>query len=301
MFYSLMLTLTAMIWGGGFVAQSEGGAAMGSWTFNGVRNLIAAAVLMLLMPVFRRFKLSSPPDSPEKKKQLIKGGAICGAALFVASSLQQVGINLGDSAGKAGFLTACYIVMVPICGTFLGKKCGWNVWISALITLGGLFLLCVNGSFVLTLSDILLLLCAFAFTVQILAIDHFSMMDSVWMSCIQFLTVGVLSLPFILFGEIVPGPAAWAASFAADGAMVSLLYAALLSSCVAYTLQMVCQPKLNPAVASLIMSLESVFAVLAGWLVLGQTLTPREFAGCGLIFAAVILAQLPLGKKRQNA
>ena len=300
MLYSLLLIITSMIWGGGFVAQSAGGDALGPWTFNGMRYVISGPVLLALIPLLTRFGLTKKPETPAQRRQLIKAGICCGVALFVASNLQQLGITLGDSTGKAGFLTACYIVLVPIIGIALGRKCGWNVWVGAAVALVGLFLLCIKGSFSLTLSDSLLLLCALAYSWQILTIDHFSAVDSVRMACVEFLTVGVLSIPLMLFTEILPDPAAWVASFGRDGALLSLAYAALLSGCLAYTLQVVAQSRLHPAVASLLMSLEAVFSVLAGWIILGEQLSPRELAGCGLIFAAVVVAQLPIGKK-QNA
>lgn len=296
-----MLVFTAVIWGGGFVAQSEGGDAIGPWSFNGSRYLMAAAVLLLLLPLLDRKGLAHKETTPAKRRELIIAGVSCGLALFTASSLQQLGITAGDSAGKAGFLTACYIVLVPIFGTIIGRRCGWNVWIGAVVTLGGLFLLCIKDSFTLSAADILLLLCAASYSVQILIIDHFTGVDPVRMSCIEFLTVGVVSLPVMLFTEILPAPGAWISAFGRADAWISLCYAGLFSGCLAYTLQIVAQRRLHPAVASLLMSLESVFSVLAGWLILGEVLTARELGGCALIFAAVILAQLPLGKKTTAA
>ena len=291
---SLLLTLTAVIWGVAFVAQSAGSNYMGSCTFTGLRFLIAAAVLWPVIRVAERRKTAETPASGAKG--LWKAGVICGTLLCLASLLQQEGIALGTSAGKAGFITAIYIVLVPILyWLFFRKRTSPTIWIGVMVALAGLYFLCLNETLSFRLSDLLVLLCAFAFSFQILSVDRYSpLYDALKLAAIQFLTCGVLASILMVFRDIVPvGLAAWAAPFASWNAWIPLLYAAILSSAVGYTLQIVGQKGLNPALASLLMSLESLFAVLAGWLILHQRLTPRELLGALLIFIAVLIAQMP--------
>lgn len=211
-------------------------------------------------------------------------------ALCVASNLQQIGIQY-TTVGKAGFITALYIVLVPIFGIFLKKKAGVRIWISVAISVAGLYLLCITDKLVLAKGDILVLLCAVVFTIHILVIDYFSpKADGVRIACTQFFITGVLSaIPMFLF-ETPRLSDIFAAA-------APVLYAGVLSSGVAYTLQIVAQKDADPTVASLILSLESVFSVLGGWVILGQKLSIREIAGCILMFSAIILAQLPGNKE----
>lgn len=217
---------------------------------------------------------------------MVIGGIACGLLLFAASSLQQIGIQY-TTAGKAGFITAFYIVIVPVLGIFLKKKTGWKVWAAVVIALAGLYFLCMTEKFTVGKGDVLIFACALVFSVHILVIDHFSpKVDGVKMSCIQFFVCGIASLPFMFLLET---PRA--------GAMLNgwmpLLYAGVLSCGVAYTLQIIGQKNVDPAIASLILSLESCFSVLAGWTVLGERLSMRESIGCTLMFAAIVLAQVP--------
>ena len=244
------------------------------------------------------------PVSREDRRILLIGGAACGIALSVASNLQQVGIYLGAPVGKAGFLTACYMLIVPVLGLFLKKKCGWNIWIGIVTAVMGLYLLCIQGSFSIRFSDILLILCALSFAVQILVIDHYAdMVDGVRMACIEFTVCGIISaipMIFVDMGFSASGILEWVSAFADPYAWIPILYAGALSCGVAYTLQIIGQRGLNPTVASLIMSLESVFSVLAGWVLLGEELSGREILGCALIFGAVLLAQLPVPAKAEG-
>lgn len=304
---SCLLILTALIWGVAFVAQSEGGDAVGAYTFNSIRSLIGGLVLIPVIALFSKGKSGNGSQqnhqaaiqstSPvNNRKTLMLGGLCCGVVLFISSTLQQVGITMGTSAGKAGFLTACYIVLVPIFGIFLKKKCGLNVWISVVLALIGLYFLCINGSFALQTGDILLILGAFGYAGHILIVDYFSpKVDGIKMSCIQLLICGLLGVVPMFFVDMkhsISGIMAWAPSLASWSAWIPILYAGVLSAGVGYTLQIIGQVGLNPTVASLLMSLESVFSVLAGWLILGQKLSGRELFGCVLIFAAVVLAQV---------
>ena len=289
----IMLVLTAFIWGTAFVAQSVGMDYLGPFTFNGVRSLIGGVALLPCIWLFQKGK-GKATEKPSRgaRKELIAGGIACGLLLFAASSLQQIGIQY-TTAGKAGFITAFYIVIVPVLGIFLHKKISGKVWGAVAIALAGLYFLCITEKFAVGKGDILIFLCALVFSIHILVIDYFSpKVDGVKMSCIQFFVCGIVSLPPMFFtetpkiGAIVEG---WA----------PLLYAGVLSCGVAYTLQIIGQKNVNPAVASLILSLESCFSVLAGWMVLGEKLSMRESVGCVLMFAAIIMAQLPDRKKEE--
>lgn len=299
---SLLLILTALIWGVAFVAQSEGGDVVGPFTFNGIRSFIGGIVLIPVILFLDKKKTSDiKPVDKKDKKRLVTGGCCCGLALFLASSFQQVGIYLGTSAGKAGFLTACYILLVPILGLFLKKKCGWNIWIGMFMTIIGLYMLCMKDKLSFQLSDLIVLICAFLFAVHILVIDYFSpLVDGVRMSCIQFFVCGILSLVPMFIVDMkhsIAGIEEWMPKFQTLDAWLPILYAGVLSCGVAYTLQIIGQNGLNPTVASMLMSLESVFSVIAGWMILGERLSIRQLAGCGLIFAAIIFAQIPVGSK----
>ena len=292
---AFMLILTAFIWGTAFVAQSVGMDYLGPFTFNGVRSLIGGVALIPCIWLLQKLNDKSEPVTEERnRKDLLIGGISCGVLLFAASSLQQVGIQY-TTAGKAGFITAFYIVFVPVLGIFLGKKTGWKVWTAVILALAGLYFLCITEKFTIGKGDIFLFACALVFSLHILVIDYFSpTVEGVKMSCIQFLVCGIISLPFMFLletprmGAIVD--AAW-----------PLLYAGVLSCGVAYTLQIIGQKNVNPAIASLILSLESCFSVLAGWVILGEKLSVRESIGCILMFAAIILAQLPDKKDKEMA
>lgn len=299
---SLLLVLTAFIWGTSFVAQSEGGDAVGPFTFNGIRSIIGGLVLLPVIIFLDKKNLSDKkPVEKDDLKKLIFGGVSCGMALFLASSCQQVGIYLGTPAGKAGFLTACYIIVVPILGLFLKKKCGWNIWAGMLMTVIGLYMLCMTDKISFNLSDLIVLVGALIYALHIMIIDYFSpSVDGVRMSCIQFFVCGVLSLVPMFWSDMkhsIAGIIEWLPNLQSFEAWVSILYAGVLSCGVAYTLQIIAQNGLNPTLASMLMSLESVFSVLAGWIVLGELLSLRQLIGCGLIFAAIIFAQIPVTEK----
>lgn len=296
--HSLLLVLAAFIWGTAFVAQSVGGDACGPYTFNGIRSILGGLILIPVIYILDKLGFSkNKPITKAEKKTLLLGGTLCGIVLCLGSNVQQLGLYLGASAGKAGFLTACYILLVPIFGIFLKKKCGLNIWIGVILTFIGLYLLCFNGSLTFNKSDMLVLLCAFFFAFHILIIDHFSpLVDGIRMSCIQFFVCGIITLiPMFIFdmGHSFHNLSNWAAPFTSIDIWIPLLYAGFLSSGVAYTLQIIGQSNVNPTVASLILSLESVFAVIAGWVLLNEKMGIKELSGCALIFTAIILAQLP--------
>lgn len=282
-----MLLLTAFIWGTAFVAQSVGMDYLEPFTFNGVRCLIGAIALLPCIWFFNRGKEKENKINDENaKRDLIKGGIACGILLFAASSLQQIGL-VYTAAGKAGFITAFYIVLVPVFGIFLHKKIGWKVWTAVAIALVGLYFLCITEAFTIGVGDIYVLLCALIFSVHILVVDHYApKVDGVKLSCIQFLVAGIVSIPFMLILE----------SPKMGNMMTSwfpLIYAGVFSCGIAYTLQILGQKNVNPAIASLILSLESCFSVLSGWVILGERLSARETIGCIMMFAAIILAQIP--------
>lgn len=293
--HSIFLALAALIWGTAFVAQSVGGDACGPYTFNCIRSFLGGFVLIPVIVILNKMGLSK--ETHGNKKTLIIGGTLCGVCLCLGSNIQQLGLYLGSSAGKAGFLTACYILLVPILGIFLKKKCGLNIWIGVVLTLVGLYLLCFDGSLTFQTADLLLLICAFFFALHILVIDYFSpKVDGIKLSCIQFFVCGIISaIPMFVsdMGHSFANINTWASALTSLNTWIPILYAGFLSCGVAYTLQIVGQVGMNPTVASLILSLESVFAVISGWILLGETMGIRELFGCVFIFAAIVLAQIP--------
>lgn len=287
---SLLLFLAAFIWGVAFVAQSVGMDYMGPLTFNGARFLMGSLVLLPFV-LLRRKQNKKAGRAPASLKTTIIGGVCCGLALCSAALFQQYGI-MYTTVGKAGFITTLYIILVPFFGIFLKKRIPGKVWIGAVIAAAGMYLLCMSERLALSRGDTLVFICAILFSVHILVIDHFSpMADGVELSCIQFLTAGIIgSMGAILFEQPT-------LQCLIDG-IIPLAYAGILSSGVAYTLQVIGQKDMDPTVASLILSMESVFSALAGWMILHQKLSGRELFGCVLVFMAVILVQLPEKKHK---
>lgn len=287
---SLALLFGTFIWGSAFIAQSVGMDLIGPFTFQAIRCMLAVVFLFLITLVFD-WKIGIKSAFLKwKSKRLWLAGSICGCALFVAASLQQIGLVYTDP-GKAGFLTAMYIVLVPMLGIFVHRKPGLNAVFSVMLALVGLYLLSFMGVTSINLGDLFLIGCALGFAVQILLIDRFAQdLDGLRLNCVQALVVAVLSVPFMLLTEELEMGnilACW----------LPLGFAGILSMGVAYSLQIVGQKNLEPTTASLIMSLESVFAALGGWLILHNTMTPRELCGCGLVFSGVIISQLPAKKQ----
>ena len=277
---SLMLLITAIIWGFAFVAQSVGIDTMGPFTFNGIRCVIGGLVLIPVILILNKGRLKEILT-----REALIGGICCGVCLFIASMFQQWGI-MNSTVGKSSFITALYVIIVPLLGLFIGKKVSMKVWISVAISLVGLYLLCMSGSLSLGTGDVYLLICAVCFSIHILVIDYFSpKADGVVISCIQFFTAGIISLIVMCFTEQPTWEMIYSGRYA-------ILYAGLLSCGVAYTLQVVFQKDVEPTAASLILCLESVFGALGGWLILGEVLSAREITGCVLMFAAIVMAQL---------
>lgn len=278
----LMLMTTALIWGAAFVAQSVGMDYVGPYTYLCSRSVIGGIVLLPLI----KFTKKSGKDENFDKRTLINGGICCGIALFVASILQQIGIKY-TTVGKAGFITSLYMIIVPIIGVILGKKASKKIWFSVIIAIAGMYLLCINGESAINKGDIFVLCCALCFAFHILIIDYFSpKVNGIKMSCIQFwICAAISAIPMFILEKPTMSSiiAAWA----------PILYAGALSSGAGYTLQIVAQKDIDPTVASLICSLESVFSVLFGWLLLHQALSAKELFGCALVFIGVILTQIP--------
>lgn len=308
----LMLVLTAMVWGGSFVAQKSGMELIGPFAFNGIRTIIGGIVLIPLIMVLDRMKSKkqasvpavkadaadsalSEADKKNDQKLLITGSICCGLALLVAGMLQQIGM-MYTTAGKAGFITALYVVLVPIFGRILGKKIRPLIWLCVLASAFGLYLLCMpaSGGFGhINKGDLIVLACALCFAVHILLIDYFSpKVDGVRLSCMQFFIAGILCVILMFPLDPVLGYDIPSLSQLLD-AWIPIVYAGALSCGAGYTMQIVAQADTDPAVASMILCLESVFAVIAGMLILGESLSLREAAGCIIMFAAILAAQLP--------
>ena len=292
---SLLLLICAFIWGSAFVAQTTGAEHVGPFTFIYLRSFLGSAVLLPVIFIMGKLKKKTDEERAKEKsgsKTLLIGGICCGAALCFASVAQQAGIDKGTDPGKAGFITALYILLVPLSSLFMKKRVRPIIWPCIAASLVALYLLCVTESNSVELSDLLVLLCAALYTVHILVIDKVSPhVDGVKLSCIQFFVAGVISLVPAIIYEGVDFDAILAA-------MPSVAYAGIMSSGVAYTLQILGQQKTEPTLASMIMSLESVFAVLTSMAVLHLAPTPREAVGCIIMFAAIIVAQLPERKKK---
>ncbi len=287
---NLMLIITAFIWGSAFVAQDIAAESVAPFTFNALRSYVGGLFLIPIIFFFNFLdkKTNTPPPSGTKK-DLITGGIACGSVLAISSALQQFGITAGASSGKAGFITAMYILLVPILGLFLGKKVNLRTWLSVALGVIGLYLLCItDSSFKPASSDIFLILCAIGFSCHILVIDKFSpKVNCIMMSCIQFFTCAFLNTILMLIFEEPDIKKIWFA-------ILPILYVGIMSSGIAYTLQIIAQKDTNPVVASLLMSLESVFALLCGWIILGDSMTNREIGGCVLVFIGIILSQVPI-------
>ncbi|MBQ9766357.1 MAG: DMT family transporter [Lachnospiraceae bacterium] len=310
---SFALFLAAVIWGMAFVAQSEGSKYLGPFTFNSVRFLLGTVTLIPVIFVSEIIKKRRPstdasfaaePTTSKTmgtktevkeeflNKETLIGGILCGVVLSMANGTQQIGLEF-TTPGKAGFITACYIILVPIFGIFLKRKCNFLVWLSVVLSVCGLALLCLTEELTIGKGDLIVFVCAILFAIHILVIDHFGEnADSVKMSCIQFGVAGIVSAILMLIFEnpdMTYICKAW----------LPLVYTGVCSSGIAFTLQIIGQKDMNPTVASIIMSLESVVSVVAGFIILHQKLSARELWGCMVMFVAIILVQLPVKQKER--
>lgn len=289
--------LAAFIWGTAFVAQDLCADSIGTFAFNATRYFVAVLALLVVIAISDRAKKNKPALTAEEKKaaskQLWLGGLCCGVALAIASNFQQAGLVAGTDAGKAGFITALYVVLVPVFGLFFKRKVSLPVWIAVVCSVVALYLLCIKGDFSLAAGDLLILVCAVCFAVHILVIDHFTAYcDGVKLSCLQFLFAGIISAVCMFLFEDVDFAAIW-------GCILPLLYVGIFSCGVGYTLQILAQKDSNPTVVTILLSLESVFAVIAGAIILHQQMTAREYIGCVVMFVAVILAQIQFPEKKK--
>ena len=289
--------LAAFIWGTAFVAQDLCADSIGTFAFNATRYFIAVLALLVVIAVSDKAKKNrQTPTAEEKKaanKQLWLGGLCCGVALAIASNFQQAGLVAGTDAGKAGFITALYVVLVPVFGLFFKRRVSLPVWIAVVCSVVALYLLCIKGDFSLAAGDLLILVCAVCFAVHILVIDHFTAYcDGVKLSCLQFLFAGIISAVCMFLFETVDFAAIWSC-------ILPLLYVGIFSCGVGYTLQILAQKDSNPTVVTILLSLESVFAVIAGAIILHQHMTAREYIGCVVMFWAVILAQIQFPEKKK--
>ena len=308
--------LAAFIWGTAFVAQDKCADVIDPFTFNAIRCYVAVVALLVIIVIFDKVQKNKPVLSPAEKKaanrQLWIGGLCCGTALAIASNFQQAGLSAGTTAGKAGFITALYVVLVPVAGLLFKRKVKLPVWIAVVLSVVALYLLCIEGEFRLAPGDLLVLVCAVCFTAHILVIDHFTAtVDGVRLSCVQFLVaalwatlikivctvLGANGIGDISVSTSIFAMPDWDAILACT---LPILYVGVFSSGVGYTLQILAQKGSNPTVVTILLSMESVFAVVSGALIAHESMTGREYLGCVLMFAAVILAQLDLGKKKEQ-
>lgn len=298
---NIALIVAAIVWGVAFVSQEQAAKHIGTFTVTALRSIVASVALVPLILITS--KINSRPVFEKTKadrKLLVKAGVMCGVLLCVASNIQQFGISVYPQdvniSARSGFITALYVVLVPLCGLFFRKKVGLNVWLSVVVATVGLYLLCgTQGLSGIYWGDIIVLLCALSFSLQILCVDHFiDKVDPVKLATIQFFTCGMLSLVFMF---IVEKPSVESIMLA----IKPILYLGLVSSGVGYTLQIIGQKYSdNPTVASILMSLESVFAALGGYLILHKSLSGVEIVGCVVMFAAIVLAQLDFKKKNKD-
>ena len=286
---NLLLFITALIWGTAFVAQKSGGE-IGAFTFNGIRTLIGGLVLIPFVMAGRKDK-----SQPLFNKAELIGGSLCGLALFVAGSLQQIGLAY-TTVGKAAFITTLYVVFCPLIATiFLKKKFRPIIWLCVVLDIIGLYLLCMtDASFSLQIGDTLVILCAIAFAVQMTSVDiYVAKIDGLKLSCVQFLSAGLLGIIcMLIFEQPINGSeilSCW----------LPILYAGVLSCGIGYTFQVLGQKYADATIAGLILCLESVFGVIAGAIILHEVMSPREIAGCAIMFVAVILSNLPEKKKEK--
>ncbi len=293
-----MLLLTAMIWGVAFVAQRVGMAYVGPFTFNGVRFALGALSLVPLLWLNRRRRRDSGHNSGHDArsvdvKTVLIGGALAGGMLFVAASLQQAGVAL-TTAGKAGFITGLYVVIVPLLGLLWGQRTDLGTWVGALLAVVGLYLLSVTEDLTIAPGDLLVLLGAFFWAIHVHILSRFSgPVGPVNLAFIQFVACAIFSLLTARVVEDLRWAQVWRDPSALIGALVPILYGGLLSVGVAYTLQVVAQREAHPAHAAIILSSEAVFAVIGGWMILGEMLSTRGIIGCGVMLAGMLISQMP--------
>ncbi len=293
----LLLILISALWGGSFVAQTKGGSIVGPFSFGFLRFLVAGVAILPFLNLIDKNNTSADKYIKRNKKDLILGGLLCGLFLAGTSAFQQLGLSMGTSSGKAGFLTSCNVIFVPLIGLMFKQKVKTNAWIGVGITVLGLYFLCINGGFGVMLSDVLVLICSVMNAARIIAVDRYmNKADTAKLACVQFFSasaiLGVLSVIFEM-----ESPASWWQTVNQSTVWLSLLYAGVLAGALAFTIQIVAQKNVNATVSSILMSSESVFSVIAGCMIMHEILSIRELFGCVAIFVAIVIAQLPSGAK----
>lgn len=290
---SLLLILISAAWGGSFVAQTKGGNIVGPFSFGFLRFLIAGIAILPLVGLIDKKSVPLKSVVVRKKKDLISGGMLCGFFLAGTSAFQQLGLSMGTSSGKAGFLTSCNVIFVPLIGLMFKDKVKANVWLGVGITVVGLYFLCINGGFNVMLGDVLVLICSVMNAARIIAVDRYmNKADTAKLACVQFFSASVILGVLTAIFEI-DSLSSWWALVNQSTVWLSLLYAGVVAGAIAFTVQIVAQKNVNATVSSILMSTESVFSVIAGCLIMHEVLTVREFVGCAAIFVAIIIAQLP--------
>lgn len=285
----LLLLITAFLWGTTFVAQSLGSDHVGAFTYNAGR-FITTGIILLIISLIRKRNVKEYIPTNKNVKWIFIMSIFVGVALFLGATFQQIGINITKSPSKSGFISSLYMMFVPIIGYFIKKKPKSIIWLYLVVAIVGSYMISINGEFRLELGDILTLICAVMFAVQIVLVDIVNPhIDSIKLSAIQFMVAGVLSIIFMLFTETINFNDIYRA-------LPAIMYAAIFSGCIAFTLQIVAQKSTEPTIASMIMSLESVFALISGVVILKEELTLKLIIGCSLIFIAVICAQIDFKK-----
>lgn len=284
-----LLLITAFLWGTTFVAQSLGSDHVGAFTYNAGR-FITTGIILLIISLIRKRKVKEYIPTNKNVKWIFVMSIFVGVALFLGATFQQLGINITKSPSKSGFISSLYMMFVPIIGYFIKKKPRAIIWLYLVIAIIGSYMISINGELKLELGDILTLICAVMFAVQIVLVDIINPhIDSIKLSAIQFIVAGILSIIFMLFTETINFNDIYKA-------LPAIMYAAIFSGCIAFTLQIVAQKYTEPTIASMIMSLESVFALISGVVILKEELTPKLIIGCSLIFIAVICVQIDFKK-----
>lgn len=295
---SLLLILISAAWGGSFVAQTKGGNIVGPFSFGFLRFFVAGVAILPFVNLIDKSNALADKNIKRNKKDLILGGLLCGLFLAGTSAFQQLGLAMGTSSGKAGFLTSCNVIFVALIGLFFKEKVRANVWLGVGITVFGLYFLCINGDFNVMLSDVLVLICSVMNAARIIAVDRYmNKADTAKLACVQFFfasaILAVLAVIFEMDSLLL-----WWHTVNQSTVWLSILYAGVIAGTFAFTVQIVAQKNVNATVSSILMSTESVFSVIAGCLIIHEVLSFREIIGCVAIFIAIIVAQLPLKDKK---
>lgn len=295
---SLLLILISAAWGGSFVAQTKGGNIVGPFSFGFLRFFVAGVAILPFVNLIDKSNARADKNIKRNKKDLILGGLLCGLFLAGTSAFQQLGLAMGTSSGKAGFLTSCNVIFVALIGLFFKEKVRANVWLGVGITVFGLYFLCINGDFNVMLSDVLVLICSVMNAARIIAVDRYmNKADTAKLACVQFFSASAILAVLAALFEM-DSLLLWWHTVNQSTVWLSILYAGVIAGTFAFTVQIVAQKNVNATVSSILMSTESVFSVIAGCLIMHEVLSFREIIGCVAIFIAIIVAQLPSKDKK---